>query len=151
MRLFGALLAITVLAATARAAPNIEEQVRDIARELRCPVCQGGSVAESTAALAEEMRGVIRAKLEAGETPEAIKAYFVSKYGDWILLEPPRRGTGLLVWAIPVLAVLGGAAYLASVMRRWRSEPRPVILSEDTDDPYVQRVRREVARLEGRR
>ncbi len=56
------------------------------------------------------MRALIREKLAAGESPDQIIAYFVSRYGEWILLEPPRRGLGWIVWIAPLgVLVLGGA------------------------------------------
>ena len=51
------------------------------------------------------MRGVIRERLAAGDTPEQVVAYFVDKYGQWILLAPPREGFNILVWAFVLLAV----------------------------------------------
>src|SRR3989337_3842696 len=73
---------------------DLDEQMRAIASGLRCPVCQNLSVADSTSELARDMRALIVDQLRAGKTPEEIRAYFVSKYGPWILLAPPARGIG---------------------------------------------------------
>jgi len=70
--------------------PDFPPQVFEIARELRCPVCQGESVAESNAGISQEMRRIIAEQLAQGKNKEQIKAYFVSRYGPWILYEPPR-------------------------------------------------------------
>ncbi|MGH7544819.1 MAG: cytochrome c-type biogenesis protein, partial [Gemmatimonadota bacterium] len=88
----------------------IEAEARRLGAELRCPVCQGLSLQDSPAELAQEMKDLIRERLRAGDSPAEVKAYFVSRYGEWVLLEPPARGFNLTVWLVPVLALLGGAA-----------------------------------------
>lgn len=65
------------------------------------------------------MRAVVRDQLAAGRTAEQVHAYFVSKYGEWILLEPEPRGLNLAVYLLPVFALLGGAGLIAVVVRRW--------------------------------
>lgn len=87
-----------------------EDQVESIAQGLRCPTCQGLSVADSAAPIATSMRDIIDEQLAAGRTPEEIRAYFVQRYGDWILLSPRASGLGWLVWTLPVIALLGGGA-----------------------------------------
>lgn len=98
-------------------ATDIEIRVREIGAELRCPVCQNISVADSPSALAVEMRTVIRQKLEAGESRDEIIKYFVGVYGEEVLLNPPFRGFTLLAWAGALLAVVGGAVLLISKLR----------------------------------
>lgn len=102
--------------------PDFSPQVFEIARELRCPVCQGESVAESNAGISQEMRRIIAEQLAQGKNKEQIKAYFVSRYGPWILYEPPRAGLTLWVWLAPLVGVgLIGAGlyfYLQSARRR---------------------------------
>jgi cytochrome c-type biogenesis protein CcmH/NrfF len=90
-----------------------------LAVQIRCAVCQGISIQDSPSALAREMREVVRDQLRAGRTEEEVKAYFVSKYGEWILLEPPAHGLNLAIYLLPVLLVVGGAAGLVVVVRRW--------------------------------
>src|SRR4030088_3401503 len=100
-----ALLAVVVLAAGAQAAaPVSEETVHEEAAQLRCVVCQSLSVADTPSETAHQMQALIRERLAAGESPEQVKAYFVEKYGTWILLSPPRQGFNLLVWIL----ALGG-------------------------------------------
>jgi len=110
----------------ARSAPTGKELDRltdQVASELRCPVCRSLSVRDSQAELAREVEGVIRERLAAGESPEEVKAYFVSKYGEWILLKPPKRGFTLLVWVLPLLALALGGALLVVILRRWLEAP----------------------------
>ncbi len=135
MRLRGG--AVAVLAAVAVAAvalavaaargpsspPTFSERVRSVAAELRCPVCQNLSVADSPSELARQMRGEISRRLKAGQAPAEIRAYFVSKYGRWILLTPSAGGLGFIVWGAPALAVAGGGAVAFTVLRRRRRRP----------------------------
>jgi len=69
------------------------------------------------------MRGVVKDQLRSGRTPDQVKAYFVSKYGEWILLEPKATGMNVLVYALPVFLVLGGIAAIVLVVRRWTRNP----------------------------
>ena len=113
------LIASCVLAlAVTASAQEVDLRTRLIASKLRCPVCQNESVADSQSELSAQMRTVIRDKLAAGETEDQIVGYFVSRYGEWILLEPPRQGVLWFVWLAPVVALLGGAALVIAYLRR---------------------------------
>ncbi len=110
--------------------PDLSPEVFAIARELRCPVCQGESAAESNSGVAVEMRRIIAEMLQEGKTEEEIKAFFVDRYGEWILYEPPRRGVTLWVWVLPLLGLLllglGLSAY-------FRPRPLPRELLEEAE------------------
>ena len=97
----------------------LEARTAAIAATLRCPVCQGESIQDSPAELAQQMRAVVRDRLRAGETPDEIKAYFMSKYGEWILLEPRMTGLNILLYVLPVALIVGGLALVAVLVRRW--------------------------------
>jgi len=97
----------------------LEARTAAVAATLRCPVCQGESIQDSPAELAQQMRAVVRERLRAGETPDEVRAYFVSKYGEWILLEPKMTGLNILLYVLPVLLVVGGLALVAVLVRRW--------------------------------
>jgi cytochrome c-type biogenesis protein CcmH len=100
-------------------APDLEDRTREIASELRCVVCQNLSVADSPSEMAQQMRGIVREQLKAGKSPEEIKDFFVSKYGEWVLLKPKTTGFSALLWILPyVVLVLGVAAGLWFI-RRW--------------------------------
>jgi Uncharacterized protein involved in biosynthesis of c-type cytochromes len=117
----------------ARARPSVatvadsalEAQTTAVASTLRCPVCQGESIQDSPSDLARQMRAVVRDRLRAGETPDQVKAYFASKYGEWILLEPTMKGLNILLYAIPVLLVVGGLALVTFLVRRWTASESP--------------------------
>ena len=142
-----AFLLALLFALPAGAAPVNEEQVREIASLLRCVVCQNLSVADSPSETANQMRQIIRERLANGETREQVQEYFVSKYGEWILLSPPRRGFNWLVWGLPFAGLLAGFAAIAVIVRRW-SRPRKEEPSDVVDPSYRERVRRELQELE---
>jgi len=95
-----------------------------LASELRCPVCQGNSIQDSPSELAQQMRDLIRDQLRAGKTPDEVRAYFVAKYGEWILLSPRAEGLNLIVYLIPLAAILVGGAVVWRAVRRW-TKPAP--------------------------
>lgn len=97
----------------------LEARTSDVAAQLRCPVCQGLSIQDSPSELARSMRSLVKDQLAQGRTPDQVKAYFVSKYGEWILLEPKPRGFNLVAYAFPLLVVLGGGALIVYAVRRW--------------------------------
>jgi len=134
--LVAAIVTLCLLAAAA-AAQTLDDRVYAVARQLLCPVCQGQTVAESDATVAQEMRGIIRQKLQAGETPDQILQYFVGQFGDSILAEPPRRGVSWLLYLGPLAALLVGLGIAAVVIRRWagrRVEPAATTAAPDPSD-----------------
>lgn len=101
----------------ALADPVLEARARDITREVRCLVCQGESIDESNAQLAADLRIVVRQRLRAGDTDEEVKAYLVSRYGEYVLLRPPFGAHTLVLWCLPFI-VLAGAAFVAVRVRK---------------------------------
>lgn len=97
----------------------IEARTHEIASGLRCVVCQGLSIEDSPAELAREMRAIVREQVAAGRTRAEIEAYFVERYGEFVLLEPRAEGFNLLVYALPVGALAFGALFVAAFVRRW--------------------------------
>jgi cytochrome c-type biogenesis protein CcmH/NrfF len=102
-----------------------------IASDLRCPVCQGLSIADSHSPTAEAIAEDIRRRVAAGESDSAIRATYVARYGEWILLRPETTGVGALVWILPVAALLAAAGGLAVAFRRWRRQPTLAASDED--------------------
>ncbi len=98
------------------------ERAQAVAASLRCPTCQGLSVADSGSPLAKSMRDIIDEQVAAGKSSEEIKGYFVDRYGDWVLLAPRAEGGGWVVWAVPGAAVLVGLLVVSSLVRR-RPDP----------------------------
>jgi len=145
-----ALLLIAALAAGSPlgAAPVSEDTVHEVAAQLRCVVCQSLSVADSPSETARQMKAIIRERLAAGETPEQVKAYFVDKYGLWILLAPPRQGFNLLVWVVPFVGLAAGLVLVLLLARRWsrRAASAPAVARPDA--AMRERIRREMAERE---
>ncbi len=113
-------------------APSLESKVFEIARELRCPVCTSESVGDSSSSVSIEMRNIIQDQLEQGKSKEEILAFFQERYGDWIMLEPPKRGVHLLVWILPIIAALIGISLLVTVLKHWTKKSQaPIEVSEE--------------------
>jgi cytochrome c-type biogenesis protein CcmH len=111
---------IAALFASARAGrtASLGDRAHEIASGLRCPVCLNLSVADSPSRLAGEMRSEIQTRLRAGQSPDQIRAFFIDRYGEWILLEPPRSGLNWVPWAVPIVALVSGVAIWVAVVRR---------------------------------
>lgn len=97
----------------------LEARATRLSSELQCPVCQGQSINASPSPLAQQMKDLIRSQVAEGYTDEQVRDYFVSKYGEWVLLEPKAAGFNLLVYILPVVALLAGGALVLTVVRRW--------------------------------
>jgi cytochrome c-type biogenesis protein CcmH len=119
--------------------PTVAERTRALASELRCVDCEGLSVAESSTASARQTRRDIEARLRRGESGDEIRQVYVDRFGESILLKPSSDGIGVLVWALPVIALLVGAGGLALALRRWQRQPR--LVATDADEALVARAR----------
>lgn len=120
---------------------QLEQEVFSIARGLRCMTCDAESAADSNAAVSIEFRRIIREQLQEGRSRDEIYGYFVERYGDVVLMNPPRRGVTLIVWLTPVLFGLVALATLVHYLRDWtRRSEEPVTVDPD----YLKRVRQEV-------
>ena len=125
------------------AAAQLEERTNDVAALLRCPVCQGMSVADSKAEMAVNMKGQVRELLQRGYTEEQILKYFELSYGQFVLLEPKFEGVNTMVWLLPLFALLLGAAVVFFKFRKLEQPPLPPTADRQppTEDPYVAQVR----------
>ena len=94
-----------------------EERAARIAAELRCPVCQGLSVADSPSDTAREMRSVIEQRIAEGRTDDQIRDEFRRSYGDWVFLSPPLLDPRGAVWLAPLAAILAGALLVFTRLR----------------------------------
>jgi len=145
--LVGLALALVLAAGAAAQARRVpEQQVHDVAAQLRCVVCQNLSVADSPSEMASQMRAIVRERLEAGEAPEQVVQYFAERYGEWILLSPRRHGFNLLVWAMPAVAVAVGFTLVGLVLVRWtrRGAAAGRVAATPVDTAMRDRIRREI-------
>ena len=96
----------------------LDRRTMEIASLLRCPVCQGMSVADSPSTVALDMKAQVRELLARGYSEEQILSYFERSYGEFVLLKPKFRGVNALVWVLPLLALLIGVALVAMKLRK---------------------------------
>lgn len=133
-------LALSVTASAQEAPPSgaeLDDLTARVAAQLRCPVCRNQSVLESSSTLAREMQAEIRRRLARGESPEQVKSYFVSRYGEWILLEPPPHGINLLVYLLPAAGLLLGGWLVVHLVTQWTAGPEPE--TEEEGEPEGRR------------
>lgn len=117
---------------------QLEQQTFQIARQLRCPVCTSESVADSNSEASIQMRNIIQEQLSEGKSEADVLGYFQARYGDWILLAPPKRGFHLVVWLLPIVGAVLGVVTLLLLFKRWtRISQQPL----DVDETERQRVR----------
>jgi len=131
--------------------PPREARVQALGKQLRCPMCQGLSIADSNSSAARAQMDKVRELVAAGRTDQEIRDYFTSRYGEWALLDPPASGMNLVVWGLPLLLLVGGALAIARAMRRPAVAPptqAPATENErpPSDDPYLEAVRAELRR-----
>lgn len=159
-----AVLAVWIATFAVSARPrSVDQRTHDIASQLRCPVCNGESVADSSTPIAQQMRSVIRQDVQAGQSDDQIIASFRASYGDSILLRPPFDGFTTIIWFGPIVALLAGIAIITLAAREWRrGQPVPAVaqslddeaagdLSPDERARLMVVLRRELAEDEGLR
>ena len=129
----------SMLGSTA-SAQELEEQVFDIARQLRRPVSRAESAADSNANISIEFRDLIQEQLEQGKSEAEILAFFQERYGDWILLSPPKRGLHLLVWLLPIIMAIVGVIILLWFVRRSLQQAKAIPEASETDLSRVQQL-----------
>lgn len=110
---------------------TVDAATHEVARTLRCPVCQGLSVADSTSEAAVMFQRRIRELVAAGYTDDQIRDYFVDRYGEWILLDPEAGGMNVMLYLVPGLLLGLGAVWVAGTVAAWRKEPDEVPLPSD--------------------
>jgi cytochrome c-type biogenesis protein CcmH len=131
---------------------TLDQRVQEVGAQLKCPVCQGESVADSPSLLAQQMRGSIRKQLEQGKSEQEVIQYFVNSYGPGIVWTPQWQGFTLFAWLVPIVLLLGGIGLLWLTLREWRASV-PASTNEDTQtssddaelEPYRAQLEQELA------
>ncbi|OJF97371.1 cytochrome c-type biogenesis protein [Pararhizobium antarcticum] len=98
--------------------PALESRARALSTQLRCMVCQNQSIDDSNAELAKDLRVLVRERILDGDSDEAVIDYVVSRYGEFVLLNPRFETKTLLLWGAPIVLLLAGAAAMAVAARR---------------------------------
>jgi len=136
-----AIAAAVALSLAARSHPASQQQrVRHLTSELRCPVCQGLSVADSTSSTSQAIAGDVRARVAAGQSDQAIRSYYVAHYGQWILLNPPGTA-GHVASIVPLGLIVGAGVALTVALRRWAASGHNRVPT-DADRQLVEQTRR---------
>jgi cytochrome c-type biogenesis protein CcmH len=111
--------------------PALEARARRLSQELRCMVCQNQDIDDSNAALAHDLRVLVRDRLKAGDSDQQVLDYLVDRYGEFILLRPRFELHTLLLWGLPPLVLIAGAVGVAAAMRRRKvADAEPAKLSD---------------------
>jgi cytochrome c-type biogenesis protein CcmH len=122
--------------------PMLDQRTNEVAGLLRCPVCQGMSVADSPSTMARDMKQNVREMLARGYTQEQILSFFERSYGQFVLLKPKFQGVTLLVWLLPIAALIFGAVVVLSKAKQLEQEPPAAAdATPEPVDPYIARVR----------
>jgi cytochrome c-type biogenesis protein CcmH len=100
--------------------PRQERQAKALMETIRCLVCQGQSIADSSAEMAGDMRSLIRERIQRGEDPESIRAWLIRRYGEWVSYQPELEATTWPLWAAPLVLLLGGGFLARGRFRRRR-------------------------------
>lgn len=88
-----------------------DDEVNDVAKDVFCPVCESTPLDVCPTQACADWRDLIRTQLAEGRTKEEIHEYFARQYGDGVLADPPKRGFNLILWILPIAAVLGGGVF----------------------------------------
>jgi len=99
---------------------TLDQRAYDVERQLQCPICHGQSVADSPSLLSQQMRAIVRQKLQRGESEQQVINDFRASYGDSILMTPPPT-TYIWLWGPPLLIVLLGGYLVYALGREWRT------------------------------
>ncbi|MDD2923765.1 cytochrome c-type biogenesis protein [Rhodoferax sp.] len=122
--------------------PVVEQRLIAIAEDLRCLVCQNESLAGSRADLANDLRREVRTLIKSGKTDAEIKDFLVSRYGDFVLYQPPVKPTTWLLWFGPLLLLLGAIWILIRTIRQTQNNANPTVL-DDTQRAKAQALLQE--------
>ncbi len=135
-------------------AETIDDQVKEISYLLMCPVCQGQTVEESNSQLANDMRSIIRKKLEEGKSKDEVIAYFVDRYGETILGSPPAKGTNWILWLLPGFALICGALGIGLFISRSKREENHIVnegieeAQVNVEKEYIEKIDKELKDFE---
>jgi cytochrome c-type biogenesis protein CcmH len=115
------------ITATASVAPELAARIHRLESNFRCLVCQNETIADSTADLAADLRLIIHEQVQQGATDAQIRDYMVTRYGDFVLYDPPFKTLTWVLWLGPfVLLVLGFAVFTGIVLQRRKMAPPPL-------------------------
>ena len=114
-----------------------ELRFQHLTHQLRCPMCQNETLADSNAPIARDLRNQIFRMMQAGKSDDEIKQYLVARYSEFVLYDPPLTANTWLLWFGPLLILLGGAGVVLAVVRQRSRTARTVVETPtDTGDDW---------------
>jgi cytochrome c-type biogenesis protein CcmH len=111
--------------------PAQEARAQGLMKQLRCLVCQNESIVDSNAALAKDLRMIVRERITLGESDEQVLDFMTSRYGDWVLLKPPFEGATIVLWFSPLILLLIGFYVIYHNLKRQKIVATAEPLSAD--------------------
>jgi cytochrome c-type biogenesis protein CcmH len=108
-----------------------ERRAIELAKQLRCPVCKGTAINASPATIAQQMYGELRRQVQLGASDDEVLRFFSDRYGETVLLNPPKQGINLIIWLGPLLVVVAGGGVLLLYLRNASQTPLPVASADE--------------------
>jgi len=97
--------------------PALQARFENIAKDLRCLVCQNESIADSNVELASDLRRQVREMLVAGRSDSEIFDFMTDRYGEFVRFNPPLDKKTVLIWGAPFIVVLLGVVIIIRIVR----------------------------------
>jgi cytochrome c-type biogenesis protein CcmH len=97
---------------------EVNPELIEIYKNLRCLICQGQSVADSNSDFASTIKLVVKDQVEEGKTKKEIYNFLISKYGEWIVYQPPLNKNNILLWFLPYLVLVLGGFIIFFILRK---------------------------------
>ena len=119
---------------TAADIDDFSVRFRKLSDELRCPTCQGLSIKDSDAGFSNSIKDKIRELMKDGKSDKEILAYFVKRYGEWILRSPTKTGFNLVLWLLPIVGIFFGLIFVLFRSKSWVRQPKYVNLASLTEE-----------------
>jgi len=129
---------------------SIDEEAQEIYDQLMCPICPGQTIGDSKSGLSAQMRELVLKQLQEGKTRDEILQFFVSRYGEWVLVEPKKKGFNLVLWILPAVIILSGSIIVYFIARRWskRAAPQAEVKAESPElSQYNEQLEKELERF----
>ena len=125
---------------------QFQARFKKLSNELRCPTCQGLSVKDSEAGFSTSIKGKIRELMKQGKSDEEIMAYFVERYGEWILRSPPVSGFNIVLWVLPGVAIVTGLLWVLYRSKNWIEKPTKEMIGLTPEEE--QKIKDDLSRFE---
>lgn len=125
---------------------KFEARFKKLSNDLRCPTCQGLSVKDSEAGFSTSIKGKTRELMKQGKSDEEIMAYFVKRYGEWILRAPPVSGFNMVLWVLPSASIVIGLLWVLFRSKNWVEKPKNELTRLTSEEE--QKIKDDLGRFE---